>query len=150
MLASLSVGVVFGEKSTAAQSNAVSLTKAGSVADLPDPADAGSALINNVTYSKTSQSLEIKNNETSALDLTGWRLVVQNKTVYTFPKYMLGLNSAIKVHSGFGKNSKTDLYTAAAILTKADDEVTLLDTKGTVIDTSEESPAGVADSSNDA
>lgn len=154
MLFALSVGVVFGEKSTSssstAQSNALNLTKAGSIADLPDSADASSALISNITYSKTSQSLEIKNNETSALDLTGWKLVVQNKTVYTLPKYMLNVNSAVKVHSGMGKNSKTDLYTASNMLTKADDEISLLDNAGTVIDASEESATEAPDSPKDA
>lgn len=150
MFVALSVGVVFGEKSTAAnamsQSNASGAINAGSNADV---ADANSAVIDNVTYSKTSQSVEIKNNETSALDLAGWKLEVQNKTVYTFPKFTLGVNAAVNVHSGLGMNSKTDLYAATVILTKADDEVSLLDTTGSVVSTSEES-TGASDSPNDA
>jgi hypothetical protein len=149
----LSAGGVFGEKSTTAstmaQSNAMSAIKAGSNATAPDAADANSAIIYSVIYSKTSQSIEIKNNETSALDLTGWKLEVQNKTVYAFPKYSLGVNATVKVHSGLGKNSKTDLYAVATLLTKPDDEVSLLDATGTVISTSEESKE-VLDSANDA
>jgi hypothetical protein len=143
----------FGENSTApstmAQSNAMSAIKAGSNANAPDAADANSAIIDSVTYSKTSQSVEIKNNETSALDLTGWKLEVQNKTVYAFPKYLLGVNATVKVHSGLGKNSNTDLYAAATLLTKPEDEVSLLDATGAVISTSEESKE-VSDSANDA
>lgn len=150
----ISLGVVYGEKSadasSTAQSNAMSLTKAGSNVDMPDAADAGSVVINNVTYNKKSQVVELKNNETSALDLTGWKLEVQNKTVYTFPKYTLDPNAAVKIHSGLGKNSKTDLYTSAVILTKADDEVSLLDKTGSVIDASEEASTEAPDSPNDA
>lgn len=150
VLVALSVGVVFGEKnttaSTMAQSNAVSTIKAGSNADA---ADANSAVIDSVTYSKISQSVEIKNNETSALDLTGWKLEVQNKTVYTFPKYTLDVNATVKVHSGLGMNNKTDLFAGATLLTNANDEVSLLDTTGSVISTSEESKEA-SDSPNDA
>lgn len=149
LFVALSVGVAFGEKSIAgamAQSNDLSAIKAGSNADAPD---ANSAIIESVTYGKTSQSVEIKNNETSALDLTGWKLEVQNKTVYTFPKFALEANSVVRVHSGAGKNSRADLYAAAAILTKADDEVTLLDTTGNAISTSEESKEA-SDGPNDA
>jgi len=146
MFVALSVGFVFGEMSTPAQSNAESLTKAGSNVDA---ADANSAVIGSVTNSKISQSVEIKNNETSALDLTGWKLEMQNKTVYTFPKYSLGVNAAVKVHSGLGMNNKTDLFAGATLLTNANDEVSLLDTTGRVISTSEESKEA-SDSPNDA
>ncbi len=146
----LSVGVVFGEKSndasTLAQSDSMSVIKVGSNADA---ADANPAIIESITYGKTSQSVEIKNNETSALDLTGWKLEVQNKTVYTFPKFALDANAVVRVHSGAGKNSKADLYAAAAILTKADDEVILLDATGHVIGTSEEAKEA-SDGPNDA
>jgi len=149
LFVALSVGVVLGEKSIAgamAQSNALSMINAGSNADA---ADAKSAIIESVTYGKASQSVEIKNNETSALDLTGWKLEAQNKTVYTFPKFALDANAVVRVHSGAGKNSKADLYAAAAILTKSDDEVTLRDTTGNVISTSEESKEA-SDGPNDA
>lgn len=150
MLVALSVGIVFGEKSAStnamAQSNAVSAIIAGSNADA---ADANSAVIDSVTFGKISQSVEIKNNETSALDLTGWKLEVQNNTVFTFPKYTLDANSKVKVNSGTGKDSKTNLYAVADLLTKANDEVTLLDVTGTVISTSEES-GETSDSPSDA
>jgi hypothetical protein len=157
MFMALSVGVVFGDKGTiigkAALMNGLNLNNLAAVKsnlDVADAADASSAIIDNVTYSKMSQLVEIKNNETSAQDLTGWKLEVQNKTVYTFPKYMLGVNAKVKVHSGAGKDSKTDLYTMAGILTKADDEVSLLDATGKVIDASEELKSEPSDSPNDA
>jgi competence protein ComEC len=157
MFTALSVGVVFGDKGTiigkAAPMNGLNsnnLAAIDSNTNVTDAADAGSAIIDNVTYGKMSQLVEIKNNETSALDLTGWKLEVQNKTVYTFPKYMLGVNAKINVHSGAGKDSKTDLYTMTSMLTKADDEVSLLDSMGKVIDASEELKNETSDSPNDA
>jgi predicted sugar kinase len=93
--------------------------------------------------------VEVKNNETSSQDLNGWKLEVQNKTVFTFPAYTLDVNAKVKIHSGIGKNSKTDLYAASAILTKADDEVSLLDAAGNIISTSEESTEA-SDSPKDA
>jgi hypothetical protein len=145
MFIALSVGVVFGEKGTmigkATPMNGMNVNNLAAVKsnpDVADAADANSAIIDNVTYSKMSQLVEIKNNETSAQDLTGWKLEVQNKTVYTFPKYILDVNAKVKVHSEAGKDSKTDLYAMAAILTKASDEVSLLDATGKVISASEE------------
>ena len=156
MLMALSVGAVFGEKGTmigkATSMNGLNVDNLAAVKsnpDVADAADANSAIIDNVTYSKMSQSVEIKNNETSAQDLTGWKLEVQNKTVYTFPKYMLDVNAKVKVHSGPGKDSKTDLYAMAAILTKATDEVSLLDATEKVISASEESKEA-SDSPSDA
>ena len=156
ILMALSVGVAFGEKDTATtkvtstnEMNSNNVAAVESNPDVADAADANSAIIDSVTYNKTSQLVEIKNNETSAQDLRGWKLDVQNKTVYTFPKYILDVNAKVKVHSGMGKDSKTDLYAMAAILTKADDEVALLDVTGNVISTSEES-AEASDSPNDA
>lgn len=152
----LSMGAVFGEKGTiigkATSMNGLNLNNVAAVEsnpDVADAADANSAIIDNVTYSKTSQLVEIKNNETSALDLTGWKLEVLNKTVYTFPKYMLDVNAKVKVHSEPGKDSKTDLYAMATILTKADDEVSLLDVTGKVISASEELKEA-SDSTSDA
>ena len=156
MLMALSVGAVYGEKGTmigkAMSMNGMNVNNLAAVKsnpDVADAADANSAIIDNVTYSKMSQSVEIKNNETSAQDLTGWKLEVQNKTVYTFPKYMLDVNAKVKVHSEAGKDSKTDLYAMAAILTKATDEVSLLDATGKVISASEESKEA-SDSPSDA
>jgi hypothetical protein len=142
----LSVGVVFGEKGTMIGK---AMPMVGTSPNVADAADANSAIIDNVTYSITSQSVEIKNNETSAQDLAGWKLEVQNKTVYTFPKYILDVNAKVKVHSEAGKDSKTDLYAKATILTKANDEVSLLDATGKVISASEELKEA-SDSTSDA
>ena len=156
MLMALSIGVALGENVTTANktmpSNAVFVTAVGSNSNVTDAADANekeavdknetgedNVIIDSITFSSKTQYVELKNNETSGQDLTGWRLDVQNKTVFTFPKFMLDANARVKVHAGTGKDSKTDIYATNSLLTNADDEVSLLDAKGIVVGTSEES-----------
>ena len=156
MLMALSIGVALGENVTTANkvtpSNVMDVAIAGSNSNVTDAADANetegvdrnetgedNVIIDSVTFSSKTQYIELKNNETSGQDLTGWRLDVQNKTVFTFPKFMLDANARVKVHAGTGRDSKTDIYATNSLLTKADDEVSLLDAKGIVVGTSEES-----------
>ena len=156
MLMALSIGVAFGENVTTANkmmpSNVVNVATAGLNANVADAADAkekeavdknetgeDNVIIDSVTFSTTTQYVELKNNETSGQDLTGWKLEVQNKTVFTIPKFMLDANATVKVHAGTGKDSNTDIYATNSLLTKADDEVSLLDASGVVVSTSEES-----------
>jgi hypothetical protein len=155
MLTALSFGMAYGENDTSANVMPSNIMSSKHVDDAElnpnasDAADVDSAIIESVTYGKTSQWVEIKNNETSAQDLTGWTLDVQNRTVFTFPKFILDVNAKVKVHSGAGNNNETDLYALATILTKADDEVSLLDATGMAISTSEES-SEASESPNDA
>jgi hypothetical protein len=95
--------------------------------------------IDGVTFSPSSTYIELKNNETAEQNLTGWKLNVLNKTVFTFPQFTLGANALVKVHAGVGENSKTDLYAAKSLITKADDDVCLLDASGEMVNSSEES-----------
>ena len=156
MLMALSIGVALGENVTAANktmpSNTASVTAVGSNSNVTDTADANekeavdknetgedNVIIDSITFSSKTQYVELKNNETSGQDLTGWRLDVQNKTVFTFPRFMLDANARVKVHAGTGKDSKTDIYATNSLLTKTDDEVSLLDAKGIVVGSSEES-----------
>jgi uncharacterized protein (UPF0333 family) len=166
MLMALSIGAAFGENVTTANktipSNAVFVTAVGSNSNVTDAADANekeavdknetgedNVIIDSVTFSSKTQYIELKNNETSGQDLTGWRLDVQNKTVFNFPKFMLDANARVKIHAGMGTDSKVDLYATTALLTKADDEVSLLDANGMVVSTSEDQ-GNQPDSANDA
>ena len=167
MLIALSIGAAFGENLTTANkmmsSNAASVTAVGSNSNnVTDAADANemeaadknetgedNVIIDSVTFSSKTQYVELKNNETSGQDLTGWRLDVQNKTVFTFPKFTLDANARVKIHAGMGMDSKVDLYATTALLTKADDEVSLLDANGMVVSTSEDQ-GNQPDSANDA
>lgn len=114
MLIALSVGVAFGEKNT-------------------DASKKNSVIIDSVTFSPSVKYVEIKNNGNSEQDLTGWVLQVQNKTTFTFPKFALDANARVKVHSGTGTDSKTDLYATGSLLNKSSDEVSLLDANGNIV-----------------
>jgi hypothetical protein len=166
MLMALSIGVAFGENITTANkmmpSNVVNVATVGLNPNVTDEADANekeavdnnetgedNVIIDSVTFSTKTQYVELKNNETSEQDLTGWKLEVQNKTVFTFPKFVLDTNARVKVHAGAGKDSNTDIYAANSLLTKADDEVSLLNANGIVVSTSEDQ-GNEPDSSNDA
>lgn len=173
MLMALSVGVVFGEKGTIA--NKAASINGSNVNTVQDPADAkenepadknvettednavaagsnsaiaNSVIIDNVSHG-VNQWVEIRNNATSAQDLAGWTLTVQNKTAFTFPKFMLDSTATVKIHSGVGTNSGTDLYAKNTLFTKADVEVSLLDSTGTLVSASEESKEK-SDQPNDA
>jgi hypothetical protein len=166
MFMALSIGVAFGENVTTANkmmpSNAVNVATVGSDSNVADVADTNeneaidksetgedNVIIDSVTFSRTTQYVELKNNETSGQNLTGWKLEVQNKTVFTFTKFTLEASATVKVHAGAGKDSKTDLYATNSLLSKADDEVSLLDVDGIVVSTSEDQ-GNEPDSSNDA
>ncbi len=158
MLAALSIGVAFGEKDAAANKamttngmNASKIVAPRLSANAVDSADAkeneaanknelgeDSVIIDSVTFSPSTMYIELRNNESFGQDLTGWKLNVLNKTVFTFPKFTLDADARVKVHAGVGTDSKTDLYAKKFLLTKADDEVSLLDANGTVVSTSEE------------
>jgi hypothetical protein len=161
LLMTLSIGLVVGQKDI--------MNKIQDPADVKEnePADknvettedndlvAGSnqaitnaVIIDNVSYGN-NQWVELKNNANSVQDLTGWMLAVQNKTAFTFPTFMLDATATVKIHSGVGMDSKTDLYANNTLFTKANDEVSLLDVTGTVVSTSEE-PKEKSDQPNDA
>jgi hypothetical protein len=166
MLIALSIGAAFGENVTTANkmmpSNAVNVATVGSDSNVADAADTNeneaidtneasedNIIIDNVTFSTTTQYVELKNNETSGQDLTGWKLEVQNKTVFTFPKFMLDANATVTVHTGTGKDSKTDLYATNSLISKSGEEVSLRDANGAIVSTSEE-PNETSDKPTDA
>lgn len=168
VLMALSIGVTFGQKDIGAtKASATSTINANEIAagsnmaagDVADDAKENEAVdrnetgedtivISSVYYGKTNQWVEIRNNETSAQDLTGWKLEVQNNTVFTFPKFTLDANAKANIHSGTGKDSKADLYANGALLSSAGDEVSLVDANGNMVSSSEE-PKETSDSAGD-
>jgi len=153
MLMALSIGVAFGEKDTAVNkpmpTNEMNASKTASAeldANSSDVADAkenetndknemgeDNVIIDSVTFSPSVQYVELKNDENLEQNLTGWKLEVQNKTVFTVPMFTLDASARVKIHAGTGTDTKTDLYAKKSLLTKANDDVSLLDAKGTVV-----------------
>ena len=95
MLMALSIGVALGENVTTANkttpSNVMNVAIAGSNPNVTDAADANekeavdknetgedNVIIDSITFSSKTQYVELKINESSGQDLTGWRLDVQN------------------------------------------------------------------------
>ena len=86
------------------------------------PADAaGSVQFRKIRYdspgtdrgSKTSLNAEyvvIKNTGTTTRTLTGWTVRDKAHHVYTFPSFKLKPGKSVKLHSGKGSNTSSNLY----------------------------------------
>jgi Lamin Tail Domain len=65
------------------------------------------------TGSNTSLNAEwvqIENTGTTRKTLTGWTLRDTSHHVYKFPTFKLGAGKSVKVHTGKGSNTATNLY----------------------------------------
>ena len=55
--------------------------------------------------------VEIKNTGKGPVALTNWRIIdVDDKKVFRFPTFTLAAGKSLRVRSGVGRNTKTDLY----------------------------------------
>jgi LysM repeat protein len=78
-------------------------------------------------------------NSGRAVRMEGWTLTDAQENVYTFPNLFLGTGGSVRVHTGPGSNSATDLYWGldAPVWGEPGDVATLRDESGLVIDTLE-------------
>ncbi|WP_055493426.1 lamin tail domain-containing protein [Streptomyces sp. TP-A0356] len=60
--------------------------------------------------SLNAEWVQIRNNGSSAVALKGWILKDTSNHKYTFPNVKIGAHKLIKVHTGRGTNTATDLY----------------------------------------
>jgi hypothetical protein len=73
----------------------------------------------------------LKNHDWEAADLAGWRLEDEGSRTYWFPEFVLAPGSIVRVHSGPGLETATDLYWARGLVWNNDhDIVTLYDHLG--------------------
>ena len=74
-----------------------------------------------------------------AVRMEGWTLTDAQENVYTFPNLFLGTGGSVRVHTGTGSNSATDLYWGrdAPIWGEPGDVTTLRDESSLVIGTFE-------------
>ncbi|GAB2853741.1 hypothetical protein GCM10022221_61580 [Actinocorallia aurea] len=56
------------------------------------------------------QWVELKNHTESSRDLRGWRLRAGNGAAYEFGPYRLEPGQSVRVHTGKGRDSGSDLY----------------------------------------
>ncbi len=100
------------------------------------PASVGTdiARIISVNYLGADQWVEIANQGTGLIDLSGWSLVNREDESYTFPaNFTLKAGSTAMVHSGFGSNTSSDLYNSSLLWSEIADTATLKDAAGRII-----------------
>ncbi|THA73741.1 lamin tail domain-containing protein [Streptomyces sp. A0592] len=80
--------------------------------------------------------VEIKNTGRSSVNLRGYTLTDQQGNRYRFPDFRLDGRSAVKVHTGQGRDTRHDLYQDRSRQVWNDrDTATLRDNRGNVVDT---------------
>ena len=70
------------------------------------------------------------------VDLSGWKLTDEIGYVYTFPSFVLYSGKSVRVHTGGGTNTVTDLYWNLGLQAwnQTGDRVSLIDAEGRLID----------------
>ena len=86
---------------------------------------------------ESSEYVDIVNDSTSECDMTDWVLRDDDRHDYTFPSFILDAGASVRVHTGWGTNTDTDLYMGrgAAIWNNSGDTAYLEDNYGTTVDT---------------
>ncbi|QIP83092.1 lamin tail domain-containing protein [Streptomyces sp. Tu 2975] len=81
--------------------------------------------------------VEITNNSRRSVNLDGWTLRDRDGNRYSFDDYRLAGRSSVRVHTGFGRDSRTDLYQDRrhSVWDKRSDKATLRDDRGHTVDT---------------
>jgi hypothetical protein len=87
-----------------------------------------------VNYTAEDQWVEISNNGTSNISFTGWKLIDMTKAkTYPFPtEFSLIPGKTVKVHSGRGNDTSTDLYNSKLAWDKTDTAI-LKDASGKIV-----------------
>lgn len=81
--------------------------------------------------------VQIANLTGTPVDMTGFKLMNSKRVIYKFPSYTLKGNSKVKVHTGSGTNTATDLYwkRSTQVWGNTTDTATLKRPDNTVADT---------------
>jgi hypothetical protein len=103
-------------------------------ADLPVSVGTDITKIISVNYLGEDQWVEIANQGTGSMDLTGWTLMnVENQT-FSFPaNFVLKAGTIVRVHAGKGNNTDADLFNSTLLWNKDGDTANLLDATGRII-----------------
>jgi len=104
----------------------------------PPPPPANPLTIQTLSYSGRDEYVTIRNDGTSAQNMTGWRLVsVVGTQTYYFPGgYVLEAGATVRVHTGpdaWGNGASDLKWTAAYIWNNDGDKAELLNAAGTVV-----------------
>lgn len=92
------------------------------------------AKIIGLNYQDVDQWVEIANEGTGSMNLTGWTLMNTENQKYTFPaNFTLETGSIFKVHTGKGNNTAADLFNSTLVWNKEEDTATLKDATGKIV-----------------
>ena len=87
-----------------------------------------------ISYMGADQRVEIANQGTGTVDLTGWTLMNAENQTYSFPSnFTLKVRSLVYIHSGKGKDTAVDLYNSTLVWNKTRDNATLKDASGRTV-----------------
>ncbi len=87
-----------------------------------------------VNYLGVDQWVEIANEGTGSMNLTGWMLTNMENQMFSFPaNFTLKAGSIVKVHEGLGNDTATDLFNSTLLWNKESDTATLKDATGKVV-----------------
>lgn len=112
---------------------AISLGAAVS-ANAPVRVGTNSTQITGVNYLGMEQWIEIANEGTGSMNLTGWTLMNMENQTCSFPaNFTLDVGSIVRVHAGKGNNTATDLYNSALVWNRMGDTATLKDKTGKIV-----------------
>ena len=114
------------------------------------PADAASAIqlrkiqydpsgsdVPATNYQLNREYVTIKNTGTTTRTLTGWTVRDLANHVYTIPSFKLGAGKSVRLHTGKGTNSSTDLYWGKGwyVWNNTGDKAIVRDSSGSLKDT---------------
>lgn len=79
--------------------------------------------------------VEVTNMGLVPVNLTGWRLVVDNISIYTFPTTTLPIDESLRIHLGAGPSTPLDIYLSfpQPVLNDTSGAIVLLDQNGTPV-----------------
>lgn len=87
--------------------------------------------------SLNAEWVRVKNFGSKARTLTGWTVRDLEGYVFRFPTFKLGAGKTVRIHTGKGANSKTDLYWGKTwyVWNNTGDKAILKNKTGSVVDT---------------
>ena len=87
-----------------------------------------------VNYLGVDQWVEIANEGTGSMNLTGWTLTNVENQMFSFPAdFTAKAGSIVKVHAGKGNNTAADLFNGTLVWNKKGDTATLKDATGKIV-----------------
>jgi hypothetical protein len=87
-----------------------------------------------VNYLGVDQWIEIANEGTGSMNLTGWTLMNTENQTYSFPVDLtLETGTIVRVHSGEGNNTAADLFNSTLLWNTEGDTATLMDATGKIV-----------------